>query len=121
QDKNDQRPRMKLEGLLPGRIFDDRGNRMGPSHARKRGIKYRYYLSSTLLQGQPERSGTISRVPAAEIEETVVRSVREHVKRSEKIDERNLITAHVARVEVHANQLLVKLTPRQDSNGKSTG
>ena len=37
---------MKSEALLAGRIFDDRGNRMSPSHARKRGIKYRYYLSA---------------------------------------------------------------------------
>jgi site-specific DNA recombinase len=36
----------------PGRIFDDRGNRMTPSHVRKRSVKYRYYLSSALLQGQ---------------------------------------------------------------------
>ncbi len=92
-----------------------------PSHARKSGIKYRYYLSSTLLQGAPERSGAISRVPAVEIEEVVVRSVREYLKLSEQTDERNLINAHVARVEVQANQLLVKLIPRQDTEGKSTG
>ncbi len=48
--------RMKLEALLVGRIFDDRGNRMSPSHARKRGIKYRYYVSSALLEGQPSRA-----------------------------------------------------------------
>src|SRR5882724_3438802 len=45
--------RMKSEALLIGRIFDDRGNRMSPSHARKGGLKYRYYLSSALLQGEP--------------------------------------------------------------------
>jgi hypothetical protein len=28
---------MKSEALLIGRIFDDRGNRMSPSHARKGG------------------------------------------------------------------------------------
>jgi len=43
--------------LLAGRIFDDRGNRMTPSHVRKRGIKYRYYLSAALLQGQPDVRG----------------------------------------------------------------
>ena len=38
---------------------------MGPSHARKRGIRYRYYVTSALLQGQPERAGSVRRVPAA--------------------------------------------------------
>ncbi len=39
---------LKSEALLTGRIFDDRGHRMTPSHARKRGVKYRYYISSLL-------------------------------------------------------------------------
>src|SRR5258705_4761769 len=83
--------RMNSEALLAGRIFDDRGNRMTPSHARKRGIKYRYYVSSTLLHGQAERSGSTCRVPAADIETLVTRSVREHLKPSTPIDDRSLV------------------------------
>ena len=41
--------------LLLGRIFDDRGNRMTPSTAKKGAIRYRYYLSSVLAQGAYER------------------------------------------------------------------
>ena len=44
--------------LLVGRLFDDRGNRMTPSHARKGAIKYRYYISSALVQGQTEQAGS---------------------------------------------------------------
>ena len=54
--------RMQSEALLTGRIFDDRGNRMSPTHVRKGGIKYRYYLSSALLQGAAERAGSVRRV-----------------------------------------------------------
>ena len=64
--------RLKSEALLTGRIFDDRGNRMSPSHARKGGIKYRYYLSSALLQGMASGAGSIPRVPAADIEGLVL-------------------------------------------------
>ena len=65
---NDQRHRHTVargtsEALLIGRIYDDRGNRMSPSHVRKGGIKYRYYLSSALLHGQPGRAGSVRRVP----------------------------------------------------------
>ena len=80
--------RTNTEALLAGRIFDDRGNRMTLSHARKRGIKYRYYLSSALLQGQSERAGSISRVPAAEIEALVISSVRERLKLPASVDDR---------------------------------
>src|ERR1700741_4822951 len=39
---------VRLKGsatLLTGRLFDDRGNRMSPTHANKRGVRYRYYVS----------------------------------------------------------------------------
>jgi DNA invertase Pin-like site-specific DNA recombinase len=85
QANNQKATRMKSEALLAGRLFDDRGNRMTPSHVRKRGIKYRYYLSSALLQGQPDRAGAVSRVPAAEIEGLVMRTVRDHLDQSAEI------------------------------------
>ena len=102
--------RVKSEAVLAGRIFDDRGNRMTPSHVRKRGIKYRYYLSSALLQGQPERAGAVSRIPAAEIEGLVLRSVREHLNPSADIEDAVLINTHVGRVEIQSDQLLIELT-----------
>ena len=114
--------RMKSEALLIGRIFDDRGNRMSPSHARKGGVKYRYYLSSALLQGMAGSAGSVRRVPAAEIEALVVRSVREHLKLAAPIDDRSVIDTHVALVEVQPEQLVIHLarakTPdRQRANG----
>ncbi len=30
--------------ILAGRIFDDRGNRMTPTHTNKNGARYRYYI-----------------------------------------------------------------------------
>src|SRR5262249_50656428 len=99
----------KSEGLLIGRLFDDRGNRMSPSHARKGHVKYRYYLSSALLQGTPERAGSLRRVPASEIETLVLKSVRDHLKPSQPIDDRSLVHTHVARVEVQPGRLVILL------------
>jgi site-specific DNA recombinase len=110
QVNNHKATRMKPEALLTGRIFDDRGNRMTPSHVRKRGIKYRYYLSSALLQGQPERVGGVSRVPAAEIEGVVAGSVRDHLGQSAEIEDGVIIKTHVARVEVQSDHLLIGLS-----------
>ena len=47
--------------LLLGRIFDDRGNRMTPSTAKKGAIRYRYYLSSVLAQGRTSEAGSARR------------------------------------------------------------
>lgn len=119
QQKNHNAARMKSEALLAGRIFDDRGNRMSPSHARKRGIKYRYYLSAALSQGRAEQAGSIRRVPAVELEGLVIRSVREHLKPSMPIDDRSLITTHVVRVEVQPAQLVIQLAQAEPNRTKT--
>jgi hypothetical protein len=82
---------------------------MTPSHTRKGNIKYRYYLSSVLLQGTAECAGSVHRVPATHVEALVIKSVREHLKPSQSIDDRSLITARVARVEVQPKQLVIHL------------
>jgi hypothetical protein len=101
--------RGKSDALLIGRIYDDRGNRMTPSHVGKGGIKYRYYLSSPLLHGQPGRVGSVRRVPAAEVEALVGSAVREHLGDPRESEDRDLIRNHVVRVEVQADELAVEL------------
>jgi site-specific DNA recombinase len=113
--------RTNSEALLSGRIFDGRGNRMTPTHTRKRGIKYRYYLSSVLLQGESERVGSISRVPAAEIEALVISSVRERLKLSSLVDDRALIETHLARVEIQPGTVVIKLVQGQKSRRQKKG
>jgi DNA invertase Pin-like site-specific DNA recombinase len=119
QLNNHTTTRMKSEALLVGRIFDDRGNRMSPSHARKRGVKYRYYLSSALLEGRHDQSGSTRRVPAAEIEALVIRSVREHLKLEEPMDDKDLVSTHVERVEIQADQIVIQLSHTQKTNRQS--
>ena len=62
--------------LLAGKLFDDRGNRMSPSHATKGGRRWRYYVSQAVLQGRKLEAGSVARVPATEIERTVREAVR---------------------------------------------
>ena len=121
QANNQKAARAKSEALLAGRIYDDRSNRMSPSHVRKRGIKYRYYLSSALLQGDAERAGSIRRVPAAEIEALVMRSVRGHLKPPDPIDDRSLVDTHVVRVEVQQEQLIIRLAEVDKTNRRHEG
>jgi site-specific DNA recombinase len=110
--------RTNTEALLAGRIFDDRGNRMTPSHARRRGIKYRYYLSSVLLQGQSKSAGSINRAPAAEIETLVIRSVRERLKLAASVDDRSLIRNYVTRVEIRPDKVVINLQTEESKRRK---
>ena len=112
--------RARSEALLSGRIFDDRGNRMSPSHVRKRGIKYRYYLSSALLQGRPKQAGTVSRIPAHQVETLVVKAVRGHLDVAAEIEDAVLISTHVIRVEVQLDQLVIELARAKPAKSKRT-
>lgn len=76
---------LKLKGslsLLAGRIYDDRGNRMLPSHTVKNGVRYRYYVSSAIQQKRDGDVGSVSRVPAPEIEDLVVKAIREFFEKN---------------------------------------
>ena len=58
--------------LLAGLVYDDVGERMSPTHANKKGRRYRYYVSQSLIKrGRPKASATACRVPAADLEAIV--------------------------------------------------
>jgi DNA invertase Pin-like site-specific DNA recombinase len=71
--------RLRTGALLAGRLFDDRGNRMSPGHANKKGVRYRYYVSQAVLQGRKERAGSVARAPAPDLEALVVTALREQL------------------------------------------
>ena len=64
--------------LLKGKLFDDKGNRMGPSFSNKNGVRYQFYVS-TALRGRKHRGGTVTRVSAPEIERLVQRALQERL------------------------------------------
>ncbi len=39
---------------LTGKLFDENGNRLSPSHSKKRGRRYRYYISRKLVTGRKD-------------------------------------------------------------------
>ena len=61
----------KEASLLAGILFDDQGTRMTPSHAVKKGKRYRYYISRSLMVGRRDEHPNGRRVPAIEIERLV--------------------------------------------------
>ena len=54
--------------LLAGLIYDAHGELMTPSHAVKKGIRYRYYVSKSLLTEGVRAEGRGQRLSAANIE-----------------------------------------------------
>jgi site-specific DNA recombinase len=67
--------RAQTPALLKGIIYGPTGTAMSPTHTRKNGRLYRYYLSQTVLKQGPGDC-PVARVPAAEIEKIIVDQVR---------------------------------------------
>jgi site-specific DNA recombinase len=98
--------------ILMGRIFDDRGNRMTPSHSNKDGVRYRYYVSHVLLQRRKKDAGRVTRVPAIPLEKLVVEAIRANAPDAEPkgdLSDRAVIDRYVARIMVCPNSIDIEL------------
>ena len=83
---------------------------MTPSHARKAGRRYRYYVSSALSQGRPEAAGPVARVAAETIEALVVRALRECFPERVEADDRALVLDCLARAVIRDRVVEITLT-----------
>ena len=62
--------------LLAGLIFDSDGARLSPTHAVKKGKRYRYYVSTALITGARSEHPKGWRIPAGDIEGLVLDRLR---------------------------------------------
>jgi site-specific DNA recombinase len=120
---------VRLKGspaILTGRIFDDCGNRMSPTHCNKLGVRYRYYVSHAILQQRKPEAGSITRVPAPQIETLVLDGVRNHLSSCREVDhpsaiaDRDLIERHVDQVIVKPQALEVHLVLTSEGLAQTT-
>jgi hypothetical protein len=101
--------------LLKGLIFGPTGRAMTPSHTRKGGRLYRYYVSTDALKRDADAC-PIRRVPAAEIESAVIDQIRALLRSPEII----VRTWRIARrsmeglTEADVRQALERLDPLWD-------
>jgi site-specific DNA recombinase len=118
--------RQKSDHLLRDLLFDDAGHCMIATHATKAGVRYRYYVSQPGLHGEARtaRLGSVSRVPAPDIEQAIVSALRKHLTddqpQREINDERvrvnrTTLATLISRIEVQRNQLAISLKPTNDT------
>jgi DNA invertase Pin-like site-specific DNA recombinase len=78
--------RNQTPALLKGLLYGADGRAMSPTHTRRRGRLYRYYVSQSALKGIEEGEGSpdlVRRISAAEIEGAVVTQVRALLRQPE--------------------------------------
>lgn len=66
------RSQASVPSLLAGLVYVGSGERMSPTHANRKGKRYRYYVSQSLIKrGRPRASDAACRVPAEDLEAIV--------------------------------------------------
>jgi hypothetical protein len=76
--------RARTPALLKGLIFGPTGVAMTPTHTRRRGRLYRYYISMNVLKMGPNAC-PLRRIPAAEIEAIVIDQMKRMIQTPEII------------------------------------
>jgi site-specific DNA recombinase len=114
--------------ILAGRIFDDRGNRMTPSHTNKHGARYRYYVSHAVRQKRNDAAGSVLRVSAPDIEAIVANAVRNCLNKDKTSDcpdpanDRDLIEQNVERVVIQPKEIAIHIASMgQGTNNRDQG
>src|SRR5437762_13220363 len=114
----------KSDHLLTGLLYDDAGHRMIPTYATKAAIRYRYYASLPHLKGESKTVsvGSVSRIPATDIEDIIVRSVNEHLvaqhgQPTAHANDCGVIAKQVIRIDVHKDRLIVRFKPAGTEEG----
>jgi hypothetical protein len=101
------------------------------THASKAGVRYRYYVSQPGLHGEARtaRLGSVSRVPAPEIEQAITSALQKHITEqnsgaSDRDDpikfDHDVLAAFVLRIEVQRTQLVMSLKPTDRSTEAAT-
>jgi len=75
----------KEPSLLAGLLFDEQGNRFTPSHAVKKGRRYRYYVERSLICGTSNGDTRGKRIAAGEIEQVIVQTLSDYLRRPDQL------------------------------------
>jgi site-specific DNA recombinase len=100
--------RSESGALLAGKHYDDKGNRMSPSFSSKNGVRYRFYVSSALLQRRKEAAGSVNRVAATEIESAVLTALKAD-RKDRRMDDDATTIEMLERVVIGRHQLQIKV------------
>jgi site-specific DNA recombinase len=116
RDRAVERSKLRLSSpaLLAGKVFDDRNNPMTPTHANKRGVRYRYYVSHALLQGRRDEAGSVGRVSAPDAEQLVIGALRAAFDQEKDASDGDLLQKRLDNAVVYRNR--IEITLQQDDD-----
>ncbi|MCP5089033.1 MAG: recombinase family protein, partial [Rhodobacteraceae bacterium] len=96
--------RKASRSLLAGRLFDETGDRLTPSHSRKNGKRLRYYISRRLVVDRSKEHPDAWRLPAEQLESLLCEAVRNRFVQQNAVVQL-LVDRSVAEISVAQDRL----------------
>lgn len=81
----EQRLYAPSNSLLKGILYDAEGQKLSPSHSQKQSRRFRYYLSHQLINNSTATVSNALRIPARELEVTVINQLCDWLRDTEKV------------------------------------
>ncbi|MES2335952.1 MAG: recombinase family protein [Pseudomonadota bacterium] len=92
---------------LVGKLFDETGDRLTPSHSRKNGKRLRYYISRRLVTEKRQKHPDAWRLPARDLETGIAQTLRDHLTKPTVLTDlvRDLSAAEIPGLQAKFRQL----------------
>lgn len=110
-----------MRSPLSGKLFDETGDRLTPSHSKKNGKRLRYYISRRLVSDRRRKHPDAWRLPAEQLEGLLAEIVGKHLGRSGGaalmtvgLPARDIIAAEASLREVSKSRQMFILIERVD-------
>ena len=105
---------LPTHGILKGKLFDETGDRLTPSHTKSKGKYHRYYVSNRLISGGKDPSAW--RIPADQLEQCVISAVASRI--TSTADNFTLIknptSEEIEKIKFTSENIVNKLNNRKD-------
>jgi site-specific DNA recombinase len=88
---------------------------MTPTHANKKGVRYRYYVSHARLQGRKDQAGLVARVSGPDVEQLVIGTLRAAFDQDQDASDRDLIQKRLDKAIVYRDRIEITLQRNDDS------
>ena len=101
---------------LAGIVFDASGEAMTPSHASKKGIRYRYYISKSLTTNSKEEHPEAQRIPAILLEDLVIKRIKDFLKEPKDLSQALPKAYQSAVFQMHLDEVAEELLAKLEQN-----
>ena len=103
---------------LVGKLFDENGDRLTPSHTGKNGKRLRYYISRRLVTNRREKHADAWRLPARDLETGIARILRDHLRKPTFVTDlvRDITASEVPNLQARLRQVANDCDPDGAAN-----